>query len=491
MRTDRSRRWLIPILAVYALLAGLYAVYTPPWQAPDEPAHFNFVRYLVRERRLPELRPGDYPVEYLEEIKSRRFPPEMSVEGIRYQSHQPPLYYILSVPSYALGRALGLETPLLPLRLFTVVLGVASVAAAWALVRQALPDRRDLAMGAAAFMATLPMYVAMTGVVNNDVLATLVLTLVVWQLLLARQQGWSTGRVVGLGVLMGLALLTKMQAYVAVGLVALGWAWHAWETRGESRALGRPVRQALLMGAVALALVLPWLVRNVTVYGLADPLAMARHNQVVVGQLTTADLLAEIGVVAFARRFAQTTFQSFWGQFGWMGVVLPTRVYQALGALTGLAVLGVADAMLAWRSAWRDKSVRYALALLGAWLALTVAGYLWYNLRFVQHQGRYLFPAIVPLGLLFTAGVQRLVQSRPWWVLGLLAGVALALLARGMIVGHVPRFTMLLLGGGMVGIDVGHEVERRVPGLPLAAIYLAMAGLALWSLRFMVPLLTP
>jgi TRAP-type C4-dicarboxylate transport system permease small subunit len=37
---------------------------------------------------------------------------------------------------------------------------------------------------------------------------------------------------------------------------------------------------------------------------------------------------------------------------------------------------------------------------------LTVGGYLYYNLTFVQHQGRYLFPALIPIGLAFAIG---------WW----------------------------------------------------------------------------
>jgi hypothetical protein len=39
---------------------------------------------------------------------------------------------------------------------------------------------------------------------------------------------------------------------------------------------------------------------------------------------------------------------------------------------------------------------------------LTVAGYLYYNLTFVQHQGRYLFPALIPIGLAFSIGWDHL-----------------------------------------------------------------------------------
>ena len=494
-RPDRSTRWLVLILAIYALLAGLYAVYTPAWQAPDEPAHYNYVRHLVEERRLPELRPGDYPVEYLEEIKAARFPPEMSVAPIRYESHQPPLYYLLAAPVYALGRALGMQTPLLPLRLFSVVLGIALVAGGYAVVRRAWPARPILAWGTAAFMATLPMHVAMTGVMNNDVLAALVLTQVVWLLLWVGQRGWTAQRSVWIGLLLGLALLTKLQAYIAVPLVGLAWLWDAERLRRRSEPLGPSVQRALIVGGVALLLVLPWLARNVAVYGLGDPLAMARHDQVVVGQLTTRELVGEIGIGALMQRLVQTTFQSFWGQFGWMGVLLPLRVYQALAALSALALLGIVDALPALRTAWRDESQRYSLILLGAWGGFTAAGFIWYNLQYVQHQGRYLFPALVPLGLLFAVGIQRLLQHRPLWVMGLLALTATALLLWGFITGEFRQFTLVLLGGAMTGIALGHELERRavlpLAGLPLACLYAGLGGLTLWALQHMVPLLRP
>ena len=490
-RPDRSTRWLALILVLYALLAGLYAVYTPAWQAPDEPAHYNYVRYLVEERRLPELRPGDYPVEYLEEIKAARFPPHMSVDPIRYESHQPPLYYLLATPAYALGRALGMQVLLLPLRLFSVLLGIALIATGHAVVRQMWPERRDLAWGTAAFMATLPMHVAMTAVMNNDVLAALVLALIVWLLLRAGQQGWTAPRAVWIGLLLGLALLTKLQAYIAAPLVGLAWLWSASRAHRRGEPLGPLVGRALLVGGVALLLVLPWLARNVSVYGWSDPLAMVRHDEVVVGQLTTQELLDEIGIVAFMRRLVQTTFQSFWGQFGWMGVLLPARVYQALAALSALALLGVVDALPALRTAWRDEAKRYSFLLLGAWGVFTVAGFLWYNIQYVQHQGRYLFPALVPLGLLGTFGVQRLLRRRPLWVLGLLAIMATALLLWGFLTEEFRQFTLVMLAGAMAGIVLGHELEQRAPGLPLASLYVGLGGLTLWALQHMVPLLRP
>ena len=112
--TDKlAKRVLAAIVVVYLVLAWLYATATPAWQVPDEPAHYNYVKYVAEHRRLPELRPGDYPHQYLEEIKRRRFPEDMSIEPIRYESHQPPLYYALAAVVYHISSSLlGLPMPL-------------------------------------------------------------------------------------------------------------------------------------------------------------------------------------------------------------------------------------------------------------------------------------------------------------------------------------------------------------------------------------------
>ena len=36
------------ILVCYFVLGGLFAVLIPPWQVPDEPAHYNYVRQLAQ-----------------------------------------------------------------------------------------------------------------------------------------------------------------------------------------------------------------------------------------------------------------------------------------------------------------------------------------------------------------------------------------------------------------------------------------------------------
>ena len=43
----------------------------------------------------------------------------------------------------------------------------------------------------------------------------------------------------------------------------------------------------------------------------------------------------------------------------------------------------------------------------------TFGYYIFYNFTFVQHQGRYLFPALIPLGLVFSIGIDRWLRLLP------------------------------------------------------------------------------
>jgi hypothetical protein len=177
------------------------------------------------------------------------------------------------------------------------------------------------------------------------------------------------------------------------------------------RPLGRDIARvfvpALLLGALYWG-------RNVAVYGWPDFLGAIRHGVVVQGQPRTSEWIAAYGSVEVARRFVTTTFQSFWGQFGWMGVVMDRRVYIALWFYSALLAVGAVAALRDHGSLITDRQ-RDSLTLLGVSGLLTLAVYLYYNVSFVQHQGRYLFPALIPLGLAAAVGIRQWVK---WIVQG-------------------------------------------------------------------------
>jgi 4-amino-4-deoxy-L-arabinose transferase-like glycosyltransferase len=395
----RSQRGaLVALLAVYFFLGSLYAVQTPDWQAPDEPAHYNYIGYVVEEQSLPVLEAGDYDQAYLERLKAERFPPDLPVTAVSYEDWQPPLYYLLAAPVYA-----ATNGALLGVRLFTLLLGAGVVVMTWRIARLVMPEAPGVALAAAGFVAFLPQHLAMLAAANNDALGELWMAVGMWLCLRAvlAPQGGPRPAALQMGVVLGLGFLTKLSVYPLAGLMGLALALAA---RREGWGLGRLAGEAARLFGPALVLGGLWWVRNLVVYGGLDFLAFERHDAVVVGQPRTVEKLAEWGAAGYLQRFLQTTFQSFWGQFGWMGVLMDRRVYWALLAYTLLIVTGFVGAGVErYRQAGRGLGLsaeqRDAVMVLGAAVLLAAAVYLYYNLSFVQFQGRYLYPALPAIAL--------------------------------------------------------------------------------------------
>jgi hypothetical protein len=212
---------------------------------------------------------------------------------------------------------------------------------------------------------------------------------------------------------------------------------------------------------------------------------------VVVGQLRTAEYLAEVGQAAYLGNLALNTFRSFWGQFGWMAAPMDPRVYLALGLLLLTALTG-----LAARAVRLSAGQRRALGLLVLAVLLIFVAYLGYNINLVQFQGRYLFPGLIPLGLLFTLGLQAaFAPQRRWWLAAELALALLAVLVVSALAGDLYLWA-LLITGLLLALAMGRAwlgVSWLAPAnLLLAGCYVVLALLAFASpFWFIVPNLSP
>ena len=540
---------------------------------------------------------GDYPHAYLEEIKSRHFPSDLSIDPIRYEFHQPPLYYALAAPIYGLTGGDPFS-----LRLFSVALGAGIVLLAYAITRRVLPARPALALGAAAFVAFLPQHLATVAQIGNDVLAELLYAAVLFVLVgrlmqpidrdrhnklnrknsilvlgfllgltilqigydvlagllfaavlfilagwlmqhlvrsrhnaersvgnvlgvslglgpplgLAVSQianpmlaklllavvlfllaGWLVQRIdvsrhnvtgkmsntLGLGILLGLILITKTTAYVALPLATGVLIWRWWREKAGVR---RILVEGLTVAVPAALIAVPWYARDIAVYGWPDFLGLTRHDQIVVGQLHAADFVAQQGWPAYWLRAVRDTFRSFWGQFGWMGVVLDTRVYFVLLLLSGVALGG-----LALRAVRRGRRrLPAALVLLASAVLFTLLVYVWYNTQFLQHQGRYLFTALIPIAIFFCLGWEGVLRRGAGRVLAtILAIFGFGLAVLGLLTGSgLPKWPLAItaaFAAGMLILDVGLQRVERDATDPASAG--GAPGSTLHRLAFAIP----
>jgi hypothetical protein len=118
---------------------------------------------------------------------------------------------------------------------------------------------------------------------------------------------------------------------------------------------------------------------------------------------------------------------------GW-GIPYADRTYDILATVTILVTLGVA--LFLWRvvrSRGSEKVYggvlaapqRWALGLLLAEILLVLGGIVFYNLDYLQPQGRYLFPTLPALTILAVAGVGELFRDRYVGLVLALGGLAL------------------------------------------------------------------
>jgi 4-amino-4-deoxy-L-arabinose transferase-like glycosyltransferase len=354
--------------------------------APDERQHVNYVNRLIRAQGFPVLGdPGEDPYE-------------------NYQAHQPPLYYLAAAGYSRLFGMTSLNNPAQgrSLRGLNALIGAIGVIGAaflgfWA------TKRVFVGAWAAAFVALLPMNVALSGAVSNDPLLIALSTWALAFMVRASDSGWCWGAALRVGLLTGLALLTKSNA-LALFLVLPAF-YLAERTKTKSPRITLYFSAALL---IALITVMPWWLRNKQLYG--DALALKAFEAAFTGSPSAEMFIAEFGTYGYWSNWVLWwTSRSFIGVFGYMDVFLPNEVYfTAFGVLAALFVA----ALFARRSP--DQEPRASLWPLALYSILVAFLFIRFNMRYFQGQARYLLPAIGPMALWLAMGAERISGKFHW-----------------------------------------------------------------------------
>jgi len=394
---------LVIILLAYSVLAILFAVRVPDWQTPDEPAHYNVIAQIVETGRYPVIAMGDWDQAYLSALTASRFDPALldDLDSVQYEDHQPAGYYLLAAPVYALT-----DGSLTALRLFSAAWGVFIVLCAYGIGRLMVPARPWIGLGAAAFVAFLPQHMHILASVNNDTLAWAIVAIALYMTiayLKPERVGWV--RPWHLGLIVGFGLVTKATTYFLGGVVGLAILYRWWlETDNPRADLPVFIRAAALYLIPALALGALWWGRNLIEYGFPDFLGLIAHDEVVVGQPRTAEAIDTRGMEGYLRFFGETALNSFVGRFGWMGVPMNGWSYWVFLGLMAVGLSGAAFAVAF--PVQRERTNRGPWGVLLLTIILALLAFVYYNLTFLQPQGRYTYPLLIPLGLLIALGLE-------------------------------------------------------------------------------------
>jgi len=424
-----QRRILIIILTAYILLAVIYSFATPLWEAPDEPSHYLYIQHLATYGSLPPPAPPP---------KGRFF--EHGYATSLYEWYQPPLYYALVAPQTALVKALRPDTfpqtfpPIDPTfgkgginlfdappdrtigslllapgprmaRLFSILLGLLTLLATYRLALTVSPSDDILALTATGFLAFIPQFTFITGYITNDNLADLMSTLclLAYAALITRPNARGNRQVFGAGLLVSLALLTKLSLLFLLPLGILCLLWRA----TQHRSFAQWVKESALFTCTALSL---------PILGLA--LLPDMQTQLAFANMSLQPHPRFLSIQHIGSLWT-STHTSFWGRFGWMNVATPEWIANTMDLIALVGLSGSVYLLVHGNTEeGKDRSPRQTIILLWVTCCLVLIGFIRFNLSTNQPQGRLLFPALSAFAILVSQGLLHLAGRRFRWAVG-------------------------------------------------------------------------
>jgi 4-amino-4-deoxy-L-arabinose transferase-like glycosyltransferase len=442
------------ILAVAALEVLCWVCVAPPWQGPDETAHFAYAQHYAEVGDPPikgfpkigagsestqqgsaetwfNLRPtvgvlGARPLDTSADrnawAKIEARIPKINREdgyGPNSQAQNPAAYYIYETVPYKVVGGKHILTTVFWMRLWSGLLFLAAVAFTWLAAGELFGKRRHLQTLAAVSVALLPQLAYMGSIVNADVALTAIWSCFTWLALRLLKRGPSPETIIPLALVVALSIVTHGRGLplAAPGAVAIVLAF----VRHRQFNVRTLVPAAVALVVVILALVVAFHATRES-----GGSAYGGEARFVAGGFTLKGFFNYVWQFYLPHLpgmnpkigpdygFRQVFIFSFFGAFGSLEIGFPNWVYDVLhtAELVGLVALLAA--------LWVRRR-----AVLRSWDALVVMATMVLALLFVLHfvayrdmlgqpgdpvlVGRY----VLPLVSLWALGIATIASALP------------------------------------------------------------------------------
>jgi 4-amino-4-deoxy-L-arabinose transferase-like glycosyltransferase len=456
---------------LYVLKQVLVAIIMPPFTGHDEVAHYQYIRDVATDFRIPKLvdleewraihtradetvagdfldpdlyRWAEYVLGWLQPTavnprldSPARNPiyavyyPDYHLEnwndpknwenwpdGLVYTANHPPLFYVISAPVYWATDWMSVSNQMILLRMVAIPFGILAVVSTFLIARWLFPRTGFVAITATAFVAFQTQMSYEAAMINNDILVIGFGALLMALLVRGMRFKFPWPLTVSIGVVFGLMLLSKGSSLAFAAPIALMMVlglgirnWREWIPKGAASA------------AIGFALAAPWYVFLYRNYGNFSGLDQVWDLQYGQTYSQGTDYPSLWGDLIWNRGFAVSRWNEIWGEFGWRKIHLSTNLMWMLGAFCVIPLIvffvyffgSLRRSVRASANGTIEKPMNWQLSAMAAFVITGVVGYaavVQFGMRFVLTQSRYFFPMIPPVAVLLMIGVYWLVPAR-------------------------------------------------------------------------------
>ncbi len=411
--TPRSYIWIIVLL--HLVVGTAYSALIPAWEAPDEPAHADYVFFVARYQALPSLEGMS-----TSELTGKEF-------------SQPPLYYFLSAIPVALFRTgtshtlvknpyiwsgggvnyvvhdpaeeafpwHGTILSLHLIRLVSVLISSLGVLITY-MLGKALWDDEWLALLAAALYAFWPEFLFMGSVANNDVLIAVMGSYVLLLAIRALKGAPHSG---DLWLLWGVTLISFFVKYLALAFVPFV-AVVSVAAVTTNRDFWKPHWRSLtVLSGILLLTLTSWFAYNLKTTGVLvprDPYALL----LLMKKLQRPSQFA--AMIALIPKATLHGLYSFWGVFGWCSVPAPQWT---VWFGSSLAIIGAAGLLVSFVKG--KATDRWAISILLFFLLNVLTLPLIREISYGKTDlcGRYMLSGLTAVSVLLAWGWRTMLPS--------------------------------------------------------------------------------